>query len=330
MAEPEEIAAVVAQALAERSRAPGARHGSLDGVRVLVTAGGTREPLDAVRFVGNRSSGRMGVAIAARGGGARRRASRSSPRTSRSSAPAGVEVVRGPTAADLAREALERAARRRHRDGSGGRGLPAGRSGRGQAAEGRRALEDRARADARRARALGAARRAGQVLVAFGAEHGEEGLERKRRMLTDKNVDLVVFNDVARDDIGFDATRTRSCSCGPAGSASSPRRRRPRSPPRCWTRSSACGSARVSDAATVPDVAGVALLGERVVANLAAAVHAPAETLRLPLVACWRRATCSSRTCRGSARPCSRGRSRARSTSRSSASSSRRTCCRRT
>ena len=37
---------------------------SLDGLRVLVTAGGTREPIDSVRFVGNRSSGRMGVALA--------------------------------------------------------------------------------------------------------------------------------------------------------------------------------------------------------------------------------------------------------------------------
>ena len=55
------------------------------------------------------------------------------------------------------------------------------------------------------ARALGAARRDGQVLVAFGAEQGEDGLARKRGMLTDKNVDLVVYNDVGRDDIGFDS-----------------------------------------------------------------------------------------------------------------------------
>ena len=55
------------------------------------------------------------------------------------------------------------------------------------------------------ARALGASRRDGQILVAFGAEHGEEGLARKRRMLTEKNVDLVVYNDVGRDDIGFDS-----------------------------------------------------------------------------------------------------------------------------
>jgi phosphopantothenoylcysteine decarboxylase / phosphopantothenate---cysteine ligase len=43
------------------------------------------------------------------------------------------------------------------------------------------------------------------VLVAFGAEHGEDGLARKRTMLDDKNVDLVVFNDVGREDIGFDS-----------------------------------------------------------------------------------------------------------------------------
>jgi phosphopantothenoylcysteine decarboxylase/phosphopantothenate--cysteine ligase len=53
---------------------------------------------------------------------------------------------------------------------------------------------------------LGEHKRPGQVLVAFGAEHGEAGLERKRRMLDEKNVDLVVYNDVSRSDIGFDAT----------------------------------------------------------------------------------------------------------------------------
>jgi phosphopantothenoylcysteine decarboxylase/phosphopantothenate--cysteine ligase len=41
--------------------------------------------------------------------------------------------------------------------------------------------------------------------VAFGAEHGEEGLERKRLMLDSKNVDVVVYNDVSRSDTGFDA-----------------------------------------------------------------------------------------------------------------------------
>src|SRR5207237_501794 len=52
---------------------------------------------------------------------------------------------------------------------------------------------------------LGERKRAGQILVAFGAEHGEEGLERKRRMLEEKHADFVVYNDVSRDDIGFDS-----------------------------------------------------------------------------------------------------------------------------
>jgi phosphopantothenoylcysteine decarboxylase/phosphopantothenate--cysteine ligase len=55
------------------------------------------------------------------------------------------------------------------------------------------------------ARLLGERKRDGQVLVAFGAEHGAEGLERKRAMLETKNADLVVYNDVGRADIGFDA-----------------------------------------------------------------------------------------------------------------------------
>jgi phosphopantothenoylcysteine decarboxylase/phosphopantothenate--cysteine ligase len=120
-------------------------------------------------------------------------------------APAGVEVVPTPTAADLRREALARAdvdvvlmaaAVADYR--------PA------EAVDGKRPKGSEPwtvalvpTADV--ARALGASRREGQVLVAFGAEHGEDGLARKREMLTDKNVDLVVYNDVGRDDIGFDS-----------------------------------------------------------------------------------------------------------------------------
>ena len=74
---------------------------------MLVSAGGTREPLDSVRFVGNRSSGRMGVALAEE---ARRRGAAVTLLAANLavSAPAGVEVVETPTAADLEREALAR------------------------------------------------------------------------------------------------------------------------------------------------------------------------------------------------------------------------------
>jgi phosphopantothenoylcysteine decarboxylase/phosphopantothenate--cysteine ligase len=63
MAEPGEI---VAAALALVGEAPAAAARDLSGRRILVTAGGTREPLDPVRFIGNRSSGRQGVALAVR------------------------------------------------------------------------------------------------------------------------------------------------------------------------------------------------------------------------------------------------------------------------
>ena len=199
MAEPVEIARRV-EGLLETSVADG----TLAGRTVLVTAGGTREPLDSVRFVGNRSSGRMGVALAdvARERGARVTLLAANLLVP---APAGVEVVPVPTAADLRREALAR------EDAdvilmaaavSDYRPAESVAAKRPKSAE-PWTVELVPTADV--ARALGAARRDHQVLVAFGAESGEDGLARKRSMLTDKNVDLVVYNDVGRDDIGFDS-----------------------------------------------------------------------------------------------------------------------------
>ncbi|HKP21728.1 MAG TPA: bifunctional phosphopantothenoylcysteine decarboxylase/phosphopantothenate--cysteine ligase CoaBC, partial [Thermoleophilaceae bacterium] len=69
LAEPAEILAAAEAAIASDGDAADSLEGgyaprSLDGLRVLVTAGGTREPIDSVRFIGNRSSGRMGLALA--------------------------------------------------------------------------------------------------------------------------------------------------------------------------------------------------------------------------------------------------------------------------
>jgi phosphopantothenoylcysteine decarboxylase/phosphopantothenate--cysteine ligase len=199
MAEPEEIAARVAALLGDASRS-----GALAGRHVVVTAGGTREPLDSVRFLGNRSSGRMGVALAE---AARERGARVTLLAANLHVPApdGVEVVATPTAADLRREALERA--------DADVVLMAAAVADYRPSE---ALETKRLKSAEPwtidlvptadvARALGASRRDGQVLVAFGAESGTDGLARKRMMLADKNVDLVVYNDVGREDIGFDS-----------------------------------------------------------------------------------------------------------------------------
>src|SRR5204863_1081399 len=99
MAEPEEIF--------RRSRELLGETDSLAGRRVLVSAGGTREPLDAVRFLGNRSSGRMGVALAEE---ARRRGAEVTLLAANLSVPPppGVEVVETPTAASMLDAALER------------------------------------------------------------------------------------------------------------------------------------------------------------------------------------------------------------------------------
>jgi phosphopantothenoylcysteine decarboxylase/phosphopantothenate--cysteine ligase len=198
MSEPEEIFALCEELLA-------GREGSLDGRRVLVTAGGTREPLDSVRFIGNRSSGRMGVALAAE---ARRRGAEVTLVASNLtvSAPRGVEVVEAPTAADVEREVgaraenadvvLMAAAVSDYRPS--------------ESLEGKRPKDERPwpidlEPTADVIAGLAGLRSNGQILVAFGAGDGEAGLERKRRMLTDKGVDLVVYNDVSRDDIGFDS-----------------------------------------------------------------------------------------------------------------------------
>jgi phosphopantothenoylcysteine decarboxylase/phosphopantothenate--cysteine ligase len=170
---------------------------------VLVSAGGTREPLDAVRLVGNRSSGRMGVALAAE---ARRRGATVTLLASNLAvaAPHGVEVVQTPTAADVERESLARA-------GSDLILMAAAVADyRPVEARGDKRPKDAAPWSVELeptvdvAAALGEGKN-GAVLVAFGAERGPEGLERKRAMLTSKNADLVVYNDVGRDDIGFDS-----------------------------------------------------------------------------------------------------------------------------
>ncbi len=204
MAQPDEIAAALERALGESAGA--GLTGTLAGKQVLVSAGGTREPLDAVRFLGNRSSGRMGVAVAAE---ARRRGARVTLLAANLAvpAPAGVEVVQTPTAADLEREADVRAdvadvvvmaaAVADYR--------PA------QQLAGKRPKDDEPwnlslEPTVDILRRLGERARNGQVLVGFGAESGAAGLNRKRTMLDDKKLDLVVYNDVGRDGIGFDAS----------------------------------------------------------------------------------------------------------------------------
>ena len=190
----------------QEGRPPPAVSGALRGKHVLVSAGGTREPIDAVRFVGNRSSGRMGVALAAE---ARRRGARVTLLAANLAvvAPPGVELVETPTASELETEALARAieadvvimaaavadyrpaeaaATKRPKDRSGW------------------SVQLEPTTDV--LATLGDRRVPGQVLVGFAADQGGRGLERAREKLAAKKADLFVFNDVGRVDIGFEST----------------------------------------------------------------------------------------------------------------------------
>src|SRR3954470_23513279 len=194
--EPAELLAAVESALPTT--------GPLEGVRVLVTAGGTREPIDSVRFVGNRSSGRMGFALAEEA--ARRgaqvtviAANVSLPRSPRATY---VDVETAAQLHDAAGKAFADAdvllmaaavADFRPEEPAGTKLKKEGRDG--------MSLALVATADV--LRSLSEARRPGQTLVGFAAEHGG-GVDEARRKLRDKGLDAVVLNDISRSDAGFD------------------------------------------------------------------------------------------------------------------------------
>jgi phosphopantothenoylcysteine decarboxylase/phosphopantothenate--cysteine ligase len=175
------------------------------GLKVLVTAGGTREPIDSVRFIGNSSSGRMGFALAqaahARGAEVTLLAANVAlPR------PPGVVCRDLATAAELKKACEEEfsgcdvllmaaaVADFRPRAKADGKIKKAGRA----------SLDLELEPTADVLAGLTARRREGQTLVGFAAEHGERAVECARKKLTEKGLDAVVVNDISRDDIGFD------------------------------------------------------------------------------------------------------------------------------
>jgi len=193
LAETDEILAALERVLGPRD---------LEGVRLLVSAGGTREPIDPVRFVGNRSSGRQGHALAeeaaSRGGLVTLVTTTSLP------VPGGIDVVRVETAAEMEEAVLGRsdacdvivmaaavadfrpklAAEDKIKKADG---VP------------EVVLEPTTDVLA----ALGRGRRPGQVLVGFAAETGKLR-ERAAEKLRTKGIDLIVANDVSAPGVGFE------------------------------------------------------------------------------------------------------------------------------
>jgi len=196
LAEPESIVAAAARIL-------GAAASPLAGTKVVVTAGGTREPIDPVRFIGNRSSGKQGHALAAEAA-ARGAQVTLVTTTDATAATSGVEVIRVDTAAEMAAAVLER----------------------GDAAD--VVIMAAAVADFRPVEAadhklkkhdgppqvvleattdilaqLGARKPAGQTLVGFAAETTDV-VEHASAKLAAKNADLLVANDVSAENVGFE------------------------------------------------------------------------------------------------------------------------------
>jgi phosphopantothenoylcysteine decarboxylase/phosphopantothenate--cysteine ligase len=179
---------------------------SLSGVSVLVTAGGTREAIDSVRYLGNSSSGRMGLALAQ---AARARGASVTLVAANVALPApdGVRLREVVSAAEL-KDACEdefpgceillmAAAVADFRPVAAQNGKIK--------KSGREALELQLEPTPDVLSGLASHRREGQTVVGFAAEHGPEAVRGAREKLLAKGLDAIVVNDISRPDIGFDS-----------------------------------------------------------------------------------------------------------------------------
>ncbi len=206
LAEPEEIAAAAASVLA--------REGDLAGLRVLVTAGGTREPIDPVRFLGNRSSGKMGHALA--DAASRRGAAVTLVTTAQRESDPHVDVVRVETAEEMHDAVVSRfvdcdvvvmaaavadfrpkaTASEKLKKGDG--------------------VPEIVLEPTPDILASLASRKSHQLLVGFAAET-QHVREHAAAKLAAKRVDLMVANDVSEPDAGFEVDTNRVVLLDPSG-----------------------------------------------------------------------------------------------------------------
>jgi phosphopantothenoylcysteine decarboxylase/phosphopantothenate--cysteine ligase len=200
MAEPPDLLAAVEAVVPSGAR-------PWDGLSVLITAGGTREPIDSVRFVGNRSSGRMGFALAAEAAALGADVTVLAANVGLPRLP-GIRYVDVETAAEVQRACEEHfpscdvllmaAAVADFRPES----APDAKLKK----DGRAELGLRLVPTPDILTALAQSRRPGQTLVGFAAEHGEQtAVGYGRDKLERKGLDAVVVNDISRSDIGFEA-----------------------------------------------------------------------------------------------------------------------------
>jgi phosphopantothenoylcysteine decarboxylase/phosphopantothenate--cysteine ligase len=207
MSEPDDVVAAAGAVLEQGHE--------LAGVRVLVTAGGTREPIDAVRVITNRSSGKQGYAVAEVA--ARRGAAVTLVTTIGRPAPPKVEVVNVQTAAEMQEAVLSRAA---HMDVIVQAAAIA--DFRPKEPPDRKLKKDEGIPEIVLEPThdfsldLGRAKAPGQVLVGFAAET-DDLVENAARKLAAKRLDLIVGNNVAEPDAGFEVDTNRAVLVDAAG-----------------------------------------------------------------------------------------------------------------
>jgi phosphopantothenoylcysteine decarboxylase / phosphopantothenate---cysteine ligase len=199
MADPDSIVAEV------KLRLQVQRKRDLRGLRVMITAGGTREPIDAVRFIGNRSSGKMGFALARAAFDRGAHVDLIQANVDMPAVP-GVEQTEASTAGEMYAQVMKRlpetdilimaAAVADYRVADGPMG---GKIGKGRDEW---CIDLAATTDIL---CEVAAHHKDQFLVGFAAEYGLEGLDRARGKMERKKLDMIVFNDISRADIGFDS-----------------------------------------------------------------------------------------------------------------------------
>jgi phosphopantothenoylcysteine decarboxylase/phosphopantothenate--cysteine ligase len=195
-----------------------------DGLKVLVTAGGTREPIDSVRYVGNRSSGRMGFALAEEAAALGAEVTVIAANVGLARTPR-VHYVDVATAAEL------QAACEAHFARADVLLMAAAVADYRPATPAPTKLKKDAREELVVAlertpdilSGLATIRRPDQTVVGFAAEHGEGGLAHGRDKLARKGLDAVVVNDIARADIGFEGSENEVTIVTAAGERHVPR-----------------------------------------------------------------------------------------------------------
>ena len=178
--------------------------GDMAGLKITVTAGPTREAVDPVRFISNRSSGKMGYAIAEAG---LERGAEVTLITGPTAlkAPVGARVVRVETTGDLLEAVTDSCAGCDILIQSAAPAdyTPVEKADQKIKKADGEALEIVLRETPDVARAAGTMKMPGQVFVGFAAET-QNGMENARKKLKKKNLDMIALNDVSRKDAGFD------------------------------------------------------------------------------------------------------------------------------